>query len=46
MLPWFEWMTVLAEVFLGAPALARASLTRAASQRRSMAQPTTFLEGR
>src|SRR5215469_4731319 len=45
-LPWSEWMTVLAEIFLVAPALARASLTRAASQRRSMAQPTTFLEYR
>jgi hypothetical protein len=37
-------MTVEGDVGLEAPALARASLTNTASQRRSIAQPTTFLE--
>ena len=43
-LPWSEWTTVEGDVGLEAPALARASFTSAASQRRSIAQPTTFLE--
>ena len=44
--PWSEWITVEGDVVLEPPALARASLTRAASQRRSMAQPTTLREKR
>ena len=39
-------MTAPGEVGLDELALARASLTRAASQRRSMAQPTTLREYR
>jgi len=42
--PWSEWMTVPGLVDLESLALAKASLTKTASQRRSMAQPTTFLE--
>jgi hypothetical protein len=43
-LPWSEWMTVPGPEGREAPALAKASLTKAASQRRSMAQPTTLRE--
>jgi len=43
-LPWSECMTVEGDVGLEAPAFWRASLTNTASQRRSIAQPTTFLE--
>jgi hypothetical protein len=43
-LPWSEWITVDADVVLDSPALDKASLTKSASQRRSMAQPTTLLE--
>ncbi len=41
-LPWSEWMTVPGLVDLDELALAKASLTRAASQRRSIAQPTAL----
>ena len=43
-LPWSEWMTGPASLVVDACALARASLTSAVSQRRSMAQPTTLRE--
>src|SRR5665213_955250 len=45
-LPWSEWMTVPGVVGLELLALARASLTKTASQRRSMAQPTALREYR
>src|SRR5688572_16318251 len=43
-LPWSEWMTVPGRDGREPWALARASLTRAEPQRRSMAQPTTLRE--
>ena len=42
--PVVRGMTVEGDVGLEVPALARASLTNTASQRRSIAQPTTFLQ--
>jgi len=42
--PWSEWMTVDGDVILVPAAMERASLTKTASQRRSMAQPTTLRE--
>ena len=44
--PWSEWITVVGEVTLVPAAMDSASLTKADSGRRSMAQPTTLREKR